>query len=190
MKPDSRVLGIDDAPFSFSDPSVPIVGVVMRGGGYIDAVLKSSVTVDGTDSTERLIDMIGKSRYKEQPKAVFLDGAALGGFNVVDVEALHDAIDVPVVTVTRDEPDIAAMEKALKTRFPDWKERLEKLGTEGLEPFSTAHSPIHVRRVGIERAETEELLKLFTFQGVVPEPLRVAHLIATAMVEGESRGRA
>jgi endonuclease V-like protein UPF0215 family len=27
-------------------------------------------------------------------------------------------------------------------------------------------------------------------QGAIPEPLRVAHLIATAMVRGESHGRA
>ena len=41
-----------------------------------------------------------------------------------------------------------------------------------------------------EREELAEMLRASTVQGALPEALRVAHLIATAIVRGESRGRA
>jgi len=47
-----------------------------------------------------------------------------------------------------------------------------------------------VTYVGTTEAEVEKALSLTTVRGVLPEPLRVAHLIAAGIVRGESRGRA
>ena len=38
--------------------------------------------------------------------------------------------------------------------------------------------------------EVQEALALTTVRGVLPEPLRVAHLIAAGIARGESHGRA
>ena len=46
MKPQFRVLGIDDGPFTFEDRTVPVIGVVVRKG-YVDAVMRTGVMVDG-----------------------------------------------------------------------------------------------------------------------------------------------
>ena len=90
MKTQVRVLGIDDAPFSFSDGKVPIVGVVVRLPGYVEGVMISQVAVDGDDADQAITDMLLGSRYREQIRMVMIDGTALGGFNVVDIDRLSN----------------------------------------------------------------------------------------------------
>src|SRR5712691_3673126 len=105
MKPKSRFLGIDDAPFRFSDESVPVVGVVVQAPAYIEGILTTLAEVDGHDATERIAAMVRGSRYRPGLALVMIDGTAVGGFNLVDIDALHREILRPVVTVTRKKPD-------------------------------------------------------------------------------------
>lgn len=190
MKSQMRILGIDDAPFSFGDQKVLVVGVVVRVPSYIEAVLRTDVVVDGNDACDMLVEMIGNSRHKEQLKLVMLDGVALGGFNVIDIHELHGRTGLPVVTITRDRPDIKAMERALKEHFKDWDRRLSIIRRGQLTELETGHKPIFIKYAGIETEELREIIELSTVRGALPEALRVAHLIAAGIVSGESRGRA
>jgi len=113
MKPQFRVLGIDDGPFSFSDRKVPVIGVVVRKG-YVDAVMRTEVQVDGDDATDAISRLVSESGYGDQLEAVMLDGACVGGFNVVDIDGLNISCGVPVLTVTRDRPDMARIRAALE----------------------------------------------------------------------------
>ena len=190
VKSEIRLLGIDDSPFSFNDKYANIIGVVMRGGSYIEGVLKEQVSVDGEDATYICLNMIENTRHKEQIKAVLLDGVALGGFNVVDIEELNLSTGLPVITVTRDEPDFEKIKQALIKKFPDWEERWDILTKGDLHKVKTSHNPIFVKCSGISLEETKEIIKLSTIRGVVPEPIRVAHLIASGVTRGESYGKA
>src|SRR3989442_3034655 len=137
MKAKSRFLGIDDAPFRFSDEAVPVVGVVVQAPSYVEGVMTTLAEVDGRDATDRIAAMVASSRYRAGLAMLMLDGTAVGGFNVVDVDALHANIDRPVVTVTRKKPDLAAIETALRRRFDDWEERLELLRRHRVEAGRT-----------------------------------------------------
>lgn len=190
MKAKSRFLGIDDGPFHFGDDEVPLVGVAVQAPAYIEGVLMTRAHVDGTDATERILRMIRGSRYREGLRMVFLNGVAVGGFNVIDVAALHEDLRVPVVTVTRRAPDFDAIEAALRRKFGDWQERWSLIQAHPIEEVTTHHTPLHVSYVGAGRKEIIEALALTTVRGALPEPLRVAHLIAAATVKGESHGRA
>jgi endonuclease V-like protein UPF0215 family len=190
MKPQIRILGIDDAPFTFKDTTTMIVGVVMRGGEYIEGVLRSSVSIDGTDATQAVTTMVETTRHREQLRAVLLDGITLGGFNIVDIEQVNETVQIPVITVTRDKPNLVAIESALRKHFPDWEHRLA-LHTSGiLHEFQTAHNPLYAKFVGCSPEEAQEIISLATIRGVLPEPLRIAHLIASGIVRGESYGKA
>ncbi len=190
MKPKSRFLGIDDGPFRFSDESVPVVGVVVQAPAYIEGVLTTLAEVDGHDATERIAAMIRGSRYRTGLAMVLIDGTAVGGFNVIDVDALQREILRPVVTVTRKKPDLAAMETALRRRFDDWEARLGLIRRHDVEAIRTTHGTVWVTYAGTDRTMVQEALALTTLRGVLPEPLRVAHLIAAGIMRGESRGRA
>ncbi|HEC77205.1 MAG TPA: DUF99 family protein [Thermoplasmatales archaeon] len=188
MKKEIRILGIDDMPFSFGDRNVDIIGVVMRGGVYLEGVLKSTIEVDGMDSTSKIIEMVEKTKHKKQLKLIMLDGVALGGFNVVDCEKIYEKTGLPVITVTRNKPNMEKIKKALKKHFENWEERwniINKGKTIELKIYYT----VYTKYFGLDEKEAMNAIKLSIIRGAIPEPIRVAHLIATGIKKGESQGR-
>jgi len=190
MKKQIRILGIDDAPFSFSEKYSTVIGVVMRGGEYLEGVLRSQVAIDGTEATDVCTQLVLGSRHRTQLKVIMLDGVCLGGFNVVDIEVLSESTGVPVITVTRDKPDFTKIKKALQKHFVDWKDRWNVLHKGRLQKISTKHNPIFIKYRGLSLEEVKEIINISTIRGVIPEPIRVAHLIASGITRGESYGKA
>ena len=190
MKKQIRLLGIDDSPFTFNDKYATVIGVIMRGGGYIDGVLKSKVSIDGLDATNICKEMVENTRYRKQLRAVMIDGITLGGFNIVDIDEMYFDTNLPVITITRDAPDFAKIETALKKNFKDWKDRINIIKKGKIHKIETSHNPIYVKYIGTSIDEAKEIIKLSTIQGVIPEPIRVAHLIASGITRGESYGKA
>ncbi|MCJ2556914.1 MAG: DUF99 family protein, partial [Candidatus Thermoplasmatota archaeon] len=101
MKENIRILGIDDSPFSFEDESAEIVGALIRTPNYIEAVMRSEIDVDGWNSTLNVAEMVRSSRYRENISVIFLDGIALGGFNIVDIGKLSEEVGIPVASISR-----------------------------------------------------------------------------------------
>lgn len=190
MKDEVRTVGFDDGPFDFDDGAVPVVGVVMRGSSYVEAVLHDEVAVDGADATDTLAGALSDSRYLDGLKAVLVDGVALGGFNVVDLTRLSEAVDTPVVSVARGSPDRGDIREALRAHFDDWEERMAVIDEHWPTTLSLGEGEVSVHAVGLDDEEVPELLAASTARGLLPEPLRLAHLISTALVEGESSGQA
>jgi len=190
MKKQIRILGIDDAPFTFTDKYTRIIGVVMRGGSYLECVLSDKISVDGKDSTSILTRMIQQTKHHDQLRAVMLDGIALGGFNIVNIHELSHATDLPIITITRDKPDFGKMKKALQSNFADWKERWMLLEEKDIHEIQTEYNPIYIQCVGISLEAAKDIIKLSTIRGVLPETIRVAHLIASGITRGESYGKA
>lgn len=185
-RPIPNVIGFDDAPFEREHRGdVRLVGVVCSRT-RVDGILSDRVRRDGRNSTEVMVRMIAKGPFATHVRAVILQGIAVAGFNVVDVWGLHDALGLPVVAVARRLPDYAAIERALSHRpGGDRKWRLIKAAGE-MEKVGA----VWVQRVGIDRDATRALLAATTLHGNLPEPLRMAHLIAGGITTGVSRGRA
>ena len=190
MKDQIRVLGVDDGPFKFKKGTVPIVGVVIRPPNYIEGILKSKVTIDGSDSNEVLCEMINPSKFKEQFRLIMFDGVALGGFNIINIANLYQSINIPMVTITRSKPDFEIIKTTLKKHFKDWQKRWEAIDNLELVRVETNHKPIYIKFIGLTKPEVIRIIRLTTVRGVLPEPIRIAHLIATALVKGESSGKA
>lgn len=189
MKQQIRILGIDDSPFEFNDTKALVIGALVRVPNYLEGVMKSEVAVDGTDSTETLVKMVSESRFRDQIKLIMIDGIALAGFNVIDLDEVYSSLSIPVLTVTRDKPDFDEMRSALTKHFEDWRERYGLITKFGLTVIHTEHKPLYASGIGLDWGEFEELVRMSTVRGVVPEPIRMAHLVASAMARGESYGR-
>lgn len=188
MKREIRILGVDDMPFTFDDERVGVVGVVMRGNHYIEGVLHTDIAVDGIDATDRLASLISSSKHAGQLRAVMVDGGALGGFNVVDGERLYKTTGIPVMTVTANKPNSEALIAALKQHFDDWEGRWNILQGGELYRIPLRY-PLWVKPFGLSLDEATDIIKCSLIRGALPEPLRVAHLIATGVKTGESYGR-
>jgi len=192
LKEQIRVCGIDDSPFDFGNRAAKatVIGTITRAPSYLEGILKFEVSVDGDDATENIQGALSTSRFLEQLRAVLIDGIALAGFNIVDIEALSNNLKVPVITVTREKPDMESIRNALSKYFDDWKERLEKLQRIPLVELSTAHNPIYVSYAGTTEDIAKKVIRATTIRGAIPEPIRMAHIIASGLVRGESRGKA
>jgi len=185
-RPIPNVIGFDDAPFPREHRGdVRLVGVVCSRT-RVDGILSDHVRRDGRNSTEVMVRMIAQGPFSTHVRAVILQGIAVAGFNVVDVWALHDALGLPVIAVARRLPDYAAIQRALAHRpGGDRKWRLIRAAGE-MEKVGQ----VWIQRVGIEQGAARELLAATTLHGNLPEPLRMAHLIAGGITTGVSRGRA
>lgn len=184
------MLGIDDGPFVKGQGSVPIAGVLVCPPNYVEGVMISSCTVDGDDADRAISNMVNASRFREQVRAIMIDGAALGGFNVVDIKALNDELGMPIITVSRDKPDLGAIGSALKAHFPDWERRLEMIVQNKVREVELPEGRVFIASAGIEEKDADALVRRCTVRGCLPEPVRLAHLLATALVRGESKGKA
>lgn len=196
IKKQIRILGIDDCPFKKGDKQTQIIGAVFRAGEYMDGLLSSKVSVDGFNSTDKIIQMIKKSRAKGQLRLIMLDGIALGGFNVVDINKLYRKTKLPVIVVIRHKPDFNAIKRALKhLSKPEQRFALMKKAGE-IHEMKIRHKglrkpgKIYFQFAGLTEKQARQALKLTIVHGLIPEPIRVAHLIATGIKLGESRGRA
>jgi len=189
LKDEVRVLGVDDSPFTFEDDRSLLLGVVARLPGYVEGVLSAPVNVDGDDATAAIAKMVSQSRFVKQVRCVMLDSPCMAGFNVVDMDALHAETGIPVMSVSRDGPDFVKIEAALRKHFPDWERRLILLKKPGFRTLTLDH-PVHVRAVGMTGPEAEQFIAKSVVRGAIPEPIRLAHLIASGVAKGESRGPA
>ena len=187
MKDEIRVLGIDDGYFSkYRDKKVLVVGAVLRGNKDLEGVLSCHIDKDGTDSTKRLIHLINNSKHKNQLRYIITNGTTLGGFNILDIKELHQRTNVPVLAVLRKRPNQQKVERALN-HFPDKKNRLEIIRKAGQ---IYTYRNLYFQAAGLDESEAKELIEKTTKGSNIPEPVRVAHLIASGVTYGESTKRA
>ncbi|MDW8426673.1 MAG: DUF99 family protein [Meiothermus sp.] len=181
----SYVIGFDDFPFErHHRGNVRVVGVVYNGL-RLEGVLSGQVRRDGRNSTRVLSGLIQHSKFYPSLQLILLQGIALGGFNVVDIQALSDNLGLPVLVVSRRKPNLASIEAALrKVRGGQQKWALiQKAGA--VEPVAG----VYVQRARLTVKQAEQVLRHLAVHSHIPEPLRAAHLIAGGIATGQSRAR-
>ncbi len=188
VKPEIRVVGFDDGTFSFSQKlsreKTLLVGVVMKGSQEVVGVLSRWITVDGTDATDAIANAVLNSRFKDL-RVILLKGITYAGFNVVDLHELHSRTGLPVIVVVRKRPNLEAMEVALRKHFDDAEERIELL--RKAPPLAElVPGKLYIQFLGVDERTAAEIVRTTTKTGLIPEPLRLAHMIASAIMTGES----
>lgn len=184
IKTEIRVLGIDDGRFvPRTKGTVDVVGVVYRGGYWFEGVMRTEITIDGMDATEKLASMIENSPYYGEIRVIVLDGVTFAGFNVVDISELYHRVDLPVMSVAREKPDLEEIKSALKN-LPDFEKRWQAMGNAG-ELFEVetrnGENPVYVQTAGFLREDAVKILKRTSTRSNIPEALRVAHIIASGL---------
>jgi endonuclease V-like protein UPF0215 family len=179
-------LAVDDGPFEKGQAEpVPVVGVMMQAADVVEGVSLSSFAVDGDDATGFLADWIGGQRCHASLQAVVLGGISLAGLGIVDVAALADRLSRPVLVAGRRDPGRSRLAAALESA--GLRERIALVART--PPAVRVDDGLYLAFAGIERASALALLRASLGKSRLPEALRVAHLIAAAIVTGESRGR-
>ena len=182
IKSEIRVLGVDDGKFiPHTEGSVIVVGVVFRGGCWIDGVMHSYVAIDGFDATAQIASMINSSPHCKQLRLVMLNGITFAGFNVVDLKRLNSATNLPIIALTEDKPDLNAIHMALNN-LPKSEERWRMVLEAGdIHKINCRGKSLYMVLAGVSLADALEIVELTSTRSCIPEPLRIAHLIASGI---------
>ncbi|MEM0166914.1 MAG: DUF99 family protein, partial [Thermoplasmata archaeon] len=104
-------------------------------------------------------------------------------FNVANIEKIYLETKIPIITVVRKMPSMEEIEQALKKHFTDWEERLNLMKKFEIKNING----VYVQKMGIEWKEVGEILLRFTVRGKIPEPIRISHIIGSALIFGYSK---
>jgi len=177
-KAGSRALGIaaSDGP----DRS-QLGGAVVRADRTVDDLVFAQCTTGGSDATAgccRLLNRLDRADIQW----LMLAGIAPAWFNIIDLSALSEHSDRPVLAVSFEDSD--GLDEPLKKEFDGealtWRlETYRRLPDR--HPIECEDRTVYVRAVGVSESEAAEVVRAFTPDGHGrPEPLRIARLAARA----------
>lgn len=177
-----RTIGFDDAPFiRKAGKPVGVAGVICADTRF-EGMVWGQIEADGWDATETLSQLLIGGKFLSQLHVVLLDGISLGGFNIIDLPLLAAKLERPCIAVMRKQPNLNAMIYAMQ-RLPHPEKRLETVRRAG---SIYEYSPFYFQVCGADSEIAAQVLRQLTDCGHVPEALRLAHLITSAVVKGES----
>jgi endonuclease V-like protein UPF0215 family len=184
VKPEIRVVGVDDGVFApHTHGKCDVIGVVFRGGYWLDGVMRTQVEIDGLDATDEIAEMITGSPHYGQLRVIMLDGVTFAGFNVVDTLRLFETTRLPVIAVTREKPDFEEIRKALKN-LPFAEKRWRAIGNadEIIRVVTRrGEEAVYIQVRGVAADVAVRIVRNTATRSNVPEALRVAHLIASGL---------
>ena len=117
---------------------------------------------------------------RQDVNVIMLSGCIVSGYNIVDVDEAARKTGRPVICLTYHES--AGIEDAIRSHFPEPAEKIEryrKLGERLRVRLSTGQS-VFARLSAVSEEDALRVIESFTLQGGVPEPVRVARLLAHA----------
>lgn len=182
-------IGVDDGPFPPKSArrtvKAPLVAAFLKGP-HLAKLGITWITVDGLDATEdaqRILEALSRG-------PILLSGVTFGGFNLIDPREIQQHFRTPTIVVVGSKPDNRAVKRALLKHFPDWKERWEIIRSLGpLRSVRTVadESPLYYEAFGCTTSAAKNILTSNARVSRVPEPIRVASLVARGLFTETSR---
>jgi len=178
-KPGIRVLGVAES-FRPGRKTSTLAGVVMRSDRVVDGLAVGRTSVGGDDASASIATLYRRLR-RNDVNIIMVSGAILSLYNIVDIDELSRKTRLPVICLTYRET--SGIEDSIRRHFPDGAEgKLEayrKLGGRKRLKLKSGHS-VFARTAGLEDSEARSVIEMFTLQGSIPEPVRLARLLARA----------
>ncbi len=177
-----RVLGVAES-FRPNDVNSTLAGVVMRSDLVIDGFARGNLRVSGSDGSKAVVRLFDSLR-RNDVNALMISGSVLSLYNVLDIDSIHQELNLPVLALSFSKSKSSLAEN-INARFsPSLAKRkielLDKLGASTKTRLATGYD-VFLRAAGIDGTSSKRLLDRFTLQGGVPEPVRVARLLAKVL---------
>src|SRR3989449_7252246 len=180
----TNCVGIDDGPFlprRLGGSKAPLVAAQLNGPHLVNARV-ASISVDGLDATTIALRMLNSLPVRDSP--ILLAGATFAGFNIINPRVLQRKFRTPTIVVIGSRPNNRTVKRALVRHFPDWRRRWRILSSLG--PLRQARTfqnenPIFYEAFGCKHNEARRILRDWAFVSRIPEPMRVAGLVARGL---------
>ena len=152
----------------------------MRKDLIVDGVIFGNVTIGGNDATDRIISMI-RTLQRNDINLILLDGIIISLYNIIDGEEIFKTTNIPVIAITF--KDSIGISQSIKNNFPNnYENKIEiynKL-TEREKIILKTGKFLFIRNWGISIEDSINVINAFLIQGAIPEPVRLAKMIARA----------
>lgn len=178
-----RALGIAESFVKGTSQQSVLAGVIMRADRIVDGFSFSLVTVGGMDATRQIINLIDQL-HRQDINLVLLSGCIISWFNVIDLRQVYEAGSIPLICVTYNVSE--GLDHYFHELFPsNWSKRLQAYQQNGERIPITLNTgkTVFTRSLGLSIDEVKGALNKFTIFGAVPEPIRVARLLARSLLK-------
>lgn len=162
----------------------PLVAVACKGLQLIH-VDHTYIDVDGLNSTDRILELYQRCPFRPELRVIMIDSPTMGGFNILNPFRIHAETGLPVLLVPDSQPRSPIVE-VYRHVFPDRTAQIEVL--QQLPPLedlslSIKTDPnvvgkVYFHVIGAEKPDITGLLSYLAEYSLIPEPLRLAHIIA------------
>jgi len=183
MKRGIRALGIAESYRGEGGDSY-LAGVVVRADRVVEGFHFTTITVGGTDATDAVAELYDAAD-REDLHFVLVSGVAPAWYNIVDIDAVHDATKVPIVSVTYEKGDENGLRSSIQDEFEGdaLEKRLELYDSlPARRRLLVGGNDLYVRSIGVADERADEWVRGFTHDGR-PEPVRVARLAARGLLD-------
>lgn len=185
-------VGVDDGffPQEFKELRLKtVLAGVLCVGITPKSVRIDAVTVDGDDGTAKtraLVELLKNDLNSETINAVFLDGVTVAGFNYVSPSELYSSLRTPVVIIFKTELKLDKVRRALMSHFIDWSKRFDLIEDNYARSCEvvTPKRKLRVLSYGLGLEEAVKAITKLQHLSAIPEPLRVADLVASELTRG------
>ena len=110
-----------------------------------------------------------------------LNGITFGGFNVIDIKKLYSSTGLPVLALTPEKPDLEAVHNAIN-QISKSEERWHLVLSGGtIHEITCKGKKVYMEAAGVSIPDAQEIVELTATRSSYPEPLSVAHLIASGV---------
>ncbi|MFQ5440616.1 MAG: DUF99 family protein [Nitrosopumilaceae archaeon] len=160
-----------------------LAGVVMRRDFVIDGFAFGNSTVTGDDATEKILQLYD-DLSRPDISYVLISGLIISLYNVIDIKKIFQSLKIPIIGLTYNESE--GIENSIKKHFPDsYKTKIKNYEKLEKRKKITLHTSadVFVRKEGCTYNEVKHLLNELTLQGSLPEPIRVAQLLAKSLLQ-------
>jgi endonuclease V-like protein UPF0215 family len=182
MKENPISIGFDDASFNLRSQSnkTQLIGVVCQGYRVIK-VVKSDITIDGYDATDKIIEF--SKQNEKHVQFIFTHTITFAGFNIIDLEKIYNELNKPIIAINEKNVDLELVISTLKQKFPNrCNEKIRNIIHAGnlyniAVQTAGGLSTVYFHLKGMEFNEVNSLLQKVCIDSKLPECLRIAHLI-------------
>ena len=178
-----RILGIAESFVKGVSKKSILAGIVMKSDMSIDDLIVGKATVGGMDATEKIIMMYNELN-RDDINLLILNGCVISWYNVIDLNRVAEETSLPLICITYDASE--GLEKYFIELFPeDWETRIEVYHKNKMRipiKLDTGYT-IFIRFIGMNLERAKRIINKYTWHGSIPEPLRVARLIARSVVK-------
>lgn len=138
------------------------------------------IKIDSMEITSKIKQLI--ESYKPTTNDIILfDGITYAGFGVIDLKEIESIIKNIIVFFYRP-LNLHKIKRALSANFPDWVKRYDIISNIYNKAITLEVNNLIIRVYStLNVKNTKEVLRKMILFSPVPEPLRMAHIIASTL---------